>query len=400
MGLSLRHAVGSLLVVGLEGAELSALERAWMRAVRPAGVILFRRNIQDAKQTRSLLESATELCAPNAFRCVDVEGGTVDRLRDALAAMPNAQSVALADRASSSPTLAQSSRKDGAPRVRGAARGSFARMHGELIGRGGKAFGFNTTLAPVLDLGVAESAGVMGSRTAGAIAEEVITYAREFLAGLKSQGVAGCGKHFPGLGGGRLDSHFETPRIERGFMTLEREDLEPYRALAHDLPMVMVNHATYPETKGGDVPATASPFWIEKVLRGKLGYRGIVFSDDLEMGGILKRMPMEEAAVAAIRAGMDTVEICHSPELILRAYEGLLSEAERSAAFRKIVEDRSREVARKRARLFATGPGRPLAPSQLESLRKKIDGFREKVISIAGEQAQSPKAQPPVVESA
>jgi beta-N-acetylhexosaminidase len=273
-------------------------------------------------------------------------------------------------------------------------------MHGELIGRGVRAFGFNTTLAPVLDLGLPESAGVMGSRTAGVNAAEVAAYAREFLDGLKAQGVAGCGKHFPGLGGGRLDSHFDTPRIERDFETMDREDLSTYRSLARQLPMVMVNHAAYPKTRGGDMPATASSFWIEEVLRKRIGYRGIVFSDDLEMGGILKRMPMEEAAVAAIRAGMDTVEICHSPELILRAYEGLLSEAERSAAFRRIVEARSRDVVRKRARLFGAGVGKALTQAQLESLRRKITDFREKVTAIAGEQVQEPKPQTSVVESA
>ena len=88
-----------------------------------------------------------------------------------------------------------------------------SREHGELIARGVKAFGFNTTLAPVLDLALPESAEVMGTRAAAPTAEEVVEYAREFLAGLAAQGVAGCGKHFPGLGGGTLDSHLETPAI-------------------------------------------------------------------------------------------------------------------------------------------------------------------------------------------
>jgi beta-N-acetylhexosaminidase len=99
MTANLRQAAGSLLVVGLGGTELTALERAWLKLVRPAGIILFRRNIADAQQTRALLDEATALCAPHSFRCVDVEGGTVDRLRDALAAMPSAQAVAAAARA-------------------------------------------------------------------------------------------------------------------------------------------------------------------------------------------------------------------------------------------------------------------------------------------------------------
>src|SRR5208283_3820652 len=93
---TVREAAGSLLVVGLGGTELTAEERAWLKLVRPAGIILFKRNIADARQTRVLLHEATELCAANSLRCVDVEGGTVDRLRDALAPVPSAQAVACA----------------------------------------------------------------------------------------------------------------------------------------------------------------------------------------------------------------------------------------------------------------------------------------------------------------
>ncbi len=115
------------------------------------------------------------------------------------------------------------------------------------------------------------------------------------------------------------------------------------------------------------------------MLRKRLSYRGIIFSDDMEMGGILKFMPMEEAAIAAIRAGMDLLEICHNPELILRAFESLLTEAERSPAFHKLLLARSREVATKRARLFA-GPIAPaLSTRQLESLRQQILRFRDSI---------------------
>ena len=144
MTANLRQAAGSLLVVGLAGAELTDLEHAWLKLVRPAGIILFRRNIEYAQQTRALLDDATGLCAAHSFRCVDVEGGTVDRLRDALAPMPSAQAVMQA---------ATQSRK-----------ASLIREQGELIAQSVKAFGFNTTLAPVLDLALPASAKVMGTR--------------------------------------------------------------------------------------------------------------------------------------------------------------------------------------------------------------------------------------------
>lgn len=356
---NIREAAGSLLVVGLGGMELTGLERAWLKLARPAGIILFKRNIADAGQTRALLNEAAGLCAPHGLRCVDVEGGTVDRLRDALAPMPSAQAVALA---------AQNSGKI-----------PLIREHGELVARGLKAFGFNTTLAPVLDLALPASANVMGTRAAAASAEGVIGYGRGFLAGLAAQGVVGCGKHFPGLGGGTLDSHLETPAIRRTMREINREDLAPYRSLRDELPMVMVSHAAYPETPGGARPASASSYWITKVLRERIGYRGIIFSDDLEMGGILKFLSIEEAAIAAVRAGMDLVEICHSAELILRAYEALIAEAERSAVFRKVLLERARESSLKRKKLFAGKSSKALSTREFDALRTRILRFGERV---------------------
>lgn len=371
MTASLRHAAGSLLIVGLSGIELTNLERSWLKLLRPGGIILFRRNIQDRRQARELLQQATSLCAAHSFRCVDVEGGSVDRLRDALAPMPSAQAVAVAARGGEwnmrPPTLSQGTRKNGAP-----SRSELVKDHGELIAQGAKSFGFNTTLAPVLDLALPESAAVLGTRAAAATPDGVVEYARGFLSGLAAHSVVGCGKHFPGLGGGTLDSHLETPSIHRNWRTLWNADLVPYRALSKELPMVMVSHAAFPETRGKNRPASASPFWITTVLRKRIGYRGLILSDDLEMGGILNSMPIEDAAIMAIRAGMDLLEVCHSPELILRTYEALISEAERSAGFRALLLARAKFVERQRAKLFAAPVSKALTTSQFETLRKKI----------------------------
>jgi beta-N-acetylhexosaminidase len=376
MSANVRRAAGSLLVVGLAGTELTGLERAWLKLVRPAGIILFRRNIADAAQSRALLREATAFCSPQSFRCVDVEGGSVDRLRDALAPIPSAQAVGAAMRAT---TLSQTARKDGAPKVQGQEKTGLTREHGELVAQAVRAFGFNTTLAPVLDLGLPASSKVMGTRAPAATADGVVDYARGFLAGLAAHGVVGCGKHFPGLGGGTLDSHLETPAIRRSLRELNREDLAPYRELRNELPMIMVNHAAYPHTPGGNRPASASAYWITTVLRKKIGYRGIVFSDDLEMGGILKFLPIEEAVIVAVRAGMDLMEICHSPELILRAYESLLAESERSSTFRDILLARARQTSVQRKKLFAGKISIALSARQFEALRTRILRFNDKI---------------------
>jgi beta-N-acetylhexosaminidase len=356
---TLRQAAGELLVVGLGGTELTGLERAWLKLVRPGGVILFKRNIADAAQTRALLDEATQMCAPRSVRCVDVEGGTVNRLRDALAPLPSAQAVGAAMRSERRPAL--------------------AREFGELIARAVKAFGFNTTLAPVVDLALPEAAEVLGSRPPGANAQEVIEFARAFLEGLAAQAVVACGKHFPGLGGATGDTHFVTPEIERTWEQIWNEDLVPYRELHAAMPMVMMNHAAYPTTPGGNRPASASDFWITNVLRKRIGYRGIILSDDLEMGGILKFLPVDEAAIAAVRAGSDLLEICHSAELILRSYEALIAEAERSAAFRKLLLERARSTARTRARLYAKPAPRAMTAKQFDALRARILKFRDRI---------------------
>jgi len=375
MTATIRQAAGNLLVVGLGGCELTGLERAWLKLVRPGGVILFKRNIADSVQTRALLDETTGLGAPFGARCVDVEGGTVNRLRDALGSLPSAQAVGRASRVKHKPALA----------------GEF----GQLIALSVRAFGFNTTLAPVLDLGSPEAAEVLGTRTAGESAAEVIAFARVFLAGLAAHRVAGCGKHFPGLGGASGDTHRVTPEIESTWRQMWNEDVAPYRELHSAMPLVMVNHAAYPATRGGSVPASASAFWITTVLRKRIGFRGIIVSDDLEMGGILKFMPIEEAAVEAIRAGSDLIEICHSAELILRSYEALIAESERSAAFRSLLLARARDVERKRKRLYAGGMDRALTLKQTDALRTRIGRFRD---LVAADEAGSRTATP--VESA
>jgi beta-N-acetylhexosaminidase len=356
---TIREAAGNLLVVGIGGMELTGMERAWLRLVRPGGIILFKRNIADTEQTRAVLDEATGLSHAHAMRCVDVEGGTVNRLREALAPLLSAQAVAAAARRVSKPVL--------------------AREHGELIGRAVKAFGFNTTLAPVLDLGLREAADIMGSRTAGATAAEVVAYARPMFEALRAQGVAGCGKHFPGLGGASGDTHLLTPSITRSWKQLWSEDLLPYRELHSAMPLVMINHAAYPDTAGKDRPASVSRFWMTTVLRRRIGYRGIIFSDDFEMGGILKYLPIEEAVVGAVRAGMDVIEICHSPELILRAYEALVSEAEQSRSFRALLYSRSEVVSRKRKQLYRKPAARPLSRAQRVALRDRMLRFNDAI---------------------
>lgn len=348
--MTLREQVGQLVIAGVEGTELSSLERAWLRLVRPTGIILFRRNIEQAAQVVALLREATEIAGAPLFRCVDLEGGLVDRLRDLIAPMPAAAAVFASGK-----------------------KANFAR-HGKLMAREAKAAGFNVVLAPVLDLALPESAAVMRTRVVSANASDVIAYATAFVSGLDSEGVLGCGKHFPGLGGGTLDSHHATPQIERSWQQLWDEDLAVFRALTPRLPLMMVSHAAYPKAKD-KMPASVSRFWISEVLRKRMQFAGLTISDDLEMGGILTRCSIEEAAVKSVLAGTDLIEICRDPSLILRAYEALLSEAERSLAFRKRVESSCRRVIEAKQRLLNASMPKAASAAQIEKLRAAVNEF-------------------------
>jgi beta-N-acetylhexosaminidase len=331
--MSLRQDVGQLFLVGLAGTELDATERAWLRLIQPAGTVLFRRNIEDAVQIHALLESVANLVADGPiFHAVDVEGGLVDRLRDLIAPMPAPAAVA-----------ATRSKR-------------LRREHGYLIGSELRLLGFNVAFAPVLDLRTPASAEVMRTRVVSDDPKSVIAYAEAFLTGLSKAGALGCGKHFPGLGGGALDSHHATPLIERTWKQLWEEDMLPFRKLHRALPFIMVSHAGYPQAFSKPdtraIPASISPFWIDRTLKHKLGFRGLVVSDDMEMGGILHHASMEEAAVAAIAAGTHLIEICKDPALVLTAYEAVLSEAERSRSFRGIVEQAAATVRAHRQKLL------------------------------------------------
>lgn len=353
---ALRHRVGSLLIVGVEATSLTTMETAWLRSIEPSGLLLFRRNIESAKQVHSLFLQASAVVQQPLFRCIDLEGGTVDRLRDMVGRTPSAAEVA----ATRAPSL-------------------FLE-HGLLIGRMLQALGFNVDLAPVLDLALPPALEVMRTRVVSADPQEVCEYARAFLNGLKMREVLGCGKHFPGLGGGALDSHLATPKITRTWEQIWQQDLLPYRTLGASLPMIMVNHAAYSKIERPLRPASLSRFWIQEVLRGKLRYRGLIVSDDMEMRGVLNQTSPESAAIEAIAAGTDLLEICQRADRILSTHEALLRETERSPAFARCITRAAARVAHVKSSLrISHALPQPLSAAGLKRLQNAQKRFQEKI---------------------
>src|SRR5437588_42909 len=304
--LALRHRVGQLIIMGLEGPEVSPPTGRLLTSMHPGGVILFARNIHSPHQCAQLLRICQTAVKTPLFRCVDLEGGTVDRLRNIIAPAPSVADVVATD------------------------SDDLFEKHGRVIGEQVRALGFNVDFAPVFDLNLPESRKVLTSRTVSDDPRRVIHYSKQFLKGLAAANVIGCGKHFPGLGGANLDTHKQLPAIQRTWEQIWSEDLLPYRELRRKVPFVMVAHATYPKAvKDNGVPSSLSKRWIGDVLRTKIGYRGLVISDDLEMSGVLAVASMEEAALDTIRAGADLFLVCQKEEFVWRCYESVLQEAER-----------------------------------------------------------------------
>jgi beta-N-acetylhexosaminidase len=358
---------GQLFIIGFSGTEMSAGLASLLKTVQPAGVILFARNITSPAQTRTLLRECQKHVEIPLFTCIDLEGGTVDRFRNVLGGAPSPAEV-----------FATGKR-------------SLFRKHGRVIGENCRALGFNLDFAPVLDLAFEASRSVMSSRAVSDDPKKVVTYAREFLRGLGDAGVLGCGKHFPGLGEANLDTHLALPSVNKTLAKMWTQDLVPYRTMRRELPLVMVSHADFPAiTNAGTgarkspVPASLSRKWITGILQQKIGYRGLICSDDLEMGGVLAAAPVEQAVIGHIRAGGDMGLICHKEDLIFRAHAAVIREMEKDRTFANRVLESSRRVVAFKKKMMAkksklARPAPSPTPQRVDRLKSALWEFGEEI---------------------
>lgn len=361
--------VGQLLILGFEGTKMTPRLAALLKRIQPAGVILFARNIKDPVETWQLLRDCQECVSAPLFKCVDLEGGTVDRLRDVLGPAPAAAEVFLTGE-----------RK-------------LFRRHGQIVGESCRALGFNLDFAPVLDLAFEASRNVLSSRAVSSHPRQAALYAREFLAGLKRANILGCGKHFPGLGEGKLDSHHQLPTIEKPLKKLWAEDLLPYRSLRTRLPMIMISHAAYPAVTKDRTPASLSGVWIADILRKKIRYRNLIVSDDLEMGGVLSAAPVKQAALQFIRAGGDLCLVCHREDRVLATYDALAAAMNDKAFSRRAAQSVGKIASfKKKAARILRAVNQP-SPAKIEELSRELWEFGEQVrldaLARAGKKRQS-----------
>ena len=280
-------------MIDVTGTVLSDEDRERLRHPATGGVILFSRNFESCEQLRALTDDIGRLREPALPVCVDHEGGRVQRFREGFSAIP--------------PMRELGRHWD---RDRDAARDA-ARAIAYIVAAELAAHGVDFSFAPVLDLDYGASA-VIGDRALHFDPTAVGALGACIVQGFTDAGMGAVGKHFPGHGYAEADSHVAVPRDPRAFREILKKDLVPFRmAIEAGLAAVMPAHVIYTEVD--PEPAGYSRYWLQEVLRGKLGFQGLIFSDDLSMEGAGTAGGIPERARAALEAGCDMVLLCNDP---------------------------------------------------------------------------------------
>ncbi|MFT3792460.1 MAG: beta-N-acetylhexosaminidase [Rudaea sp.] len=270
-----------MLIVGLSGLELSAAEREQLAAPQVSGVILFKRNFVSRAQVTALIDTLRALRGDDFLVCVDQEGGAVQRFREGFTELPALAKIGALYDADPQQALAR------------------AEEHAWLMASEMRAIGVDLSFAPVLDL--ARGNRAIGTRAFNARPDVVCELGLAYMRGMRLAGMAATLKHFPGHGSVAEDTHVDRAVDDRSAATIRADDLVPFAdAIAAGAEAVMMAHVVYPQVDMK--PAGYSRVWIADVLRGELGFKGVVFSDDISMaagageGGIAERIEAHRAA--------------------------------------------------------------------------------------------------------
>ncbi len=315
---------GQVLVAGFPGVNAPNAIRDALQADALAGVILFKRNIENPRAASALIAGLLHGPHPPLVS-VDQEGGRVARLGAPVVRLPPMRKLAALDDT------------------------TLTRALGGVLGRQLRALGFTMDFAPVLDVDTNPDNPVIGDRSFGRTPEQVIAQALAFADGLEDGGVLSCGKHFPGHGDTDVDSHLALPVLRHDRTRLDEVELAPFRA-AGRLPALMTAHVLF-ESLDAELPATLSRKVVTGLLRDELGYEGVIISDDLEMKAVRDRWGVEEAGVAAIEAGCDALLVCSDMQALFATREALAARADRDRSFRDRLQEAARRTRALRSRV-------------------------------------------------
>jgi len=320
--------------VGFEGpvAPARLLDRIARSEV--GGVMLFRPNIEDPVQVAALVRSLRQASPAEASLVIsiDQEGGRVQRLKSPLTLWPDMASVGAAG---------------DVQRTRAVGQG----LGGELA-----ALGIGWNFAPVLDVHTNPKNPVIGNRSFGTRPDDATDHALAFWRGLRDVGVLGCGKHFPGHGDTHADSHLELPTVGHSEARLHTVELAPFAAAARaGIEAIMTAHVLYPAWDA-KLPATLSRRIAHDVLRGELGFTGLLVSDDLGMRAVADLYPVEQLAVESLLAGVDHFLVREPEDRQVRAFEALVKAGEAKADVRRRIEESAARVAHFKGKLAVPMP--------------------------------------------
>lgn len=295
-----------MLMIGIAGTALAAHEQAWLQHEACAGVVLFARNIVSPEQVAKLTARLRAAAPRPILIAIDQEGGPVQRLRDGYTALPALQRLGVLWRDDPPAAL------------------QLAREHAWLMASEVRASGIDLSFAPVADLGCGNRA--IGERAFSADPEVVASFVAAYVRAMHDAGMAATLKHFPGHGSVLEDTHYDVALDCRCMQDIRDGDLLPFQAgIDAGADAVMMGHVIYPEI--APEPAGMSRYWIEQVLRaprseGGLGFRGVVFSDDIGMAAVQPSGSVAARVIAHLDAGCDVVLVCH-PELVDAALEAV-----------------------------------------------------------------------------
>ncbi len=311
-----------ILGIGLTGKSLTDLERRIIRENTPYGIVLFGRNIADAKQLRELVREVKAIAPRPPVFMIDEEGGRVDRLRNLIPRLPSAQAFAEGEQAE-----------------------ELALWMGKIVGMALRYFDIEVDLAPVVDTRGDESPKGLERRTFGADPETVTELAGAFMRGLHSAGVGACLKHFPGIGIGSADPHYGTTVIDVSLDDLIHRDLIPFSRLGNEAGAIMIGHGTYPQIDEPDLPATLSRRIATDLLRDVAGFKGVAMTDDMEMHAVSDYGSYEFITERAVLAGNDVVMFCSHIERLPDIQRFLTSKANSDAGFRARMQEAAARAA-------------------------------------------------------
>lgn len=308
------------LMLDVAGVSLTNDEKERLAQPEVAGLILFSRNYQDRSQLSALI-AEIRACQPDILIAVDQEGGRVQRFKEGFERLPSLQKIV---------RLAEAMPEDA---------DDILRTMGWLMAADVLSAGIDISFAPVLDLDVNQCA-VISDRSFSDDPDRCVYFAKAYIDGMHEAGMQATAKHFPGHGAVREDSHLELPVDYRELVEVETRDLRPFSELSRHYDAVMPGHLLFP--KVDDNPVGFSPFWLQEILRGKLGFKGVIFSDDLSMEGAAECGSYSRRAELALTAGCDMVLACNNPEGAMEVLEWLRAQSivgnERPARMRSRVQ--------------------------------------------------------------